>query len=249
MSSEAAYFPNALSGATDVGRGSPENKLRPESKAPEIAAREAPIFDVSDEFLPIESSEEKLSGKVDEASGESSDEFLLAQTANGSRDALGLLFRRHRRAVWSVATRILRDETEAEDLCQEVFILLFQRAKAFDSSRGTASSWIIQIAYHRAMNRRRYLTRRQHYSTQELDEQQISGRQQPLIDEITARNLLRRLREQLSAEQMQTLELHFFEGYSLREIAEMTAQKLGNVRHHFYRGLERLRSNLSTRTE
>lgn len=173
------------------------------------------------------------------------DEELLHRVSLGSKEALGFLFRRHRSAVSNVAQRILKDASEAEDLCQEVFVYLFQKARLFDPGKGSAASWIIQIAYHRAMNRRQYLTHRQHYNTQELDEEQVDGGRQPqLIDEITARSLLSRLREQLSQEQRETLELHFFEGYSLREIAEKTNQKLGNVRHHFYRGLERLRSNL-----
>jgi RNA polymerase sigma-70 factor (ECF subfamily) len=172
------------------------------------------------------------------------DEELLGRIALGSKDALALLFRKHRRTVLNVAERILRDPHEAEDLCQEVFLLLFQKASFFDPSKGTASSWIVQIAYHRAMNRRQYLAHRQHYNAQELDEDQAGGRPQQLIDEITARNLLTRLREQLSEEQKETLELHFFEGHSLREIAEKTNQTLGNVRHHFYRGLDRLRSNV-----
>ena len=179
------------------------------------------------------------------SAGNASDEHLLGEAATGSKDALGLLFRRYRRTVLNVARRILRDETEAEDLCQEVFLLLFQKAQLFDASKGTASSWIIQIAYHRAMNRRQYLAHRHHYNAQEFDEEQIGVRRQPLfIDELTARNLLNRLREQLSEKQRDTLELHFFEGYSLREIAEKTKQPLGNVRHHFYRGIERLRSNV-----
>lgn len=173
------------------------------------------------------------------------DEELLCRVVLGSKDALALLFRKHRRTVLNVAERILRDASEAEDLCQEVFLLLLEKAQLFDASKGTVSSWIIQIAYHRAMNRRQYLAHRQHYNTQELDEEQIGGGRQPqFIDEITARNLLNRLREQLSEEQREALELHFFEGYSLREIADKTNQTLGNVRNHYYRGLERLRSNL-----
>jgi RNA polymerase sigma-70 factor, ECF subfamily len=178
-------------------------------------------------------------------SREVADEILLREVGRESKEALALLFRRHRGVVLNIARRILKDASEAEDLCQEVFLCLFQKAKLFDPGKGTAASWIIQIAYHRAMNRRQYLMHRQHYNTQELDEEQVGGERQPLlIDEITARDLLHRLREQLSEEQRETLELHFFEGYTLREIAEKTNQKVGNVRHHFYRGLERLRSNL-----
>jgi RNA polymerase sigma-70 factor, ECF subfamily len=94
------------------------------------------------------------------------------------------------------------------------------------------------------MNRRKYLTHRQHYNAVEFNEQQIGDSLRPMIDEIAARSLLCRLGEQLSEEQRNTFELHFFEGYSLREIAEKTNQTIGNVRHHFYRGLERLRANV-----
>ena len=174
---------------------------------------------------------------------ETSDDILLGEVANGCRDALALLFRRHRRAVLNLASRILRDASEAEDLCQEVFIFLFEKAKLFDAGKGSASSWIIQIAYHRAINRRQYLSFRQHYNAEGLSEEQVNTTaKRPFVDEIVGRTLLNRFQQQLSAEQRLTLELHFFEGYSFREIAEKTGQTFGNVRHHYYRGLERLRS-------
>jgi RNA polymerase sigma-70 factor (ECF subfamily) len=173
------------------------------------------------------------------------DESLLAEVLRGSKEALGLLFRRHRRSVINVASRILKDSSEAEDLCQEVFLYIFQKAGSFDSVKGTASSWIIQIAYSRALNRRQYLTARQHYNAQELNEEGIEGKQSPLfVDVVLAKSLLRRIKDQLSEEQRYTLELHFFEGYSLREIAQKTGQTIGNIRHHYYRGLERLRSHV-----
>lgn len=174
-----------------------------------------------------------------------SDDELLSQISDGNRIALSILFRRHARRILHVAQRILRDASEAEDLRQEVFLLVFQKAKSFDPTKGTASSWIVQIAYSRALNRKQYLTTRQHYTVQELNEEQlVDVRQLPLVDDVLAKSLLKQLREQLSEEQRSTLELHFFEGYSLREIAEKTNQTLGNVRHHYYRGLERLRANV-----
>jgi len=178
---------------------------------------------------------------------EPTNEVLFAEVSTGSKEALALLFRRHRRVVLNVAKRILRDESEAEDLCQEVFLLLFQRAKLFNAKRGSASSWIIQIAYHRAMNRRQYLAHRRHYQSAEIDAEQIGTSRPLLVEGIAARALLERLRDQLTPDQQKTLELFFFEGYSLREIAEKMNQSLGNVRHHYYRALERLRSNVFPR--
>jgi RNA polymerase sigma-70 factor (ECF subfamily) len=183
------------------------------------------------------------SDPTDLAGTSDTDEDLLCQAGRGSKNALAVLFHRYYRKVLNVAHRILKDVSEAEDLCQEVFIFVLQRARLFDPAKGAASSWIIQIAYHRAINRRQYLTHRQHYASQEFNEEQIVVGPSPLlVSEINSRNLLALLRALLSQEQRETLELHFFEGYSLREIAEKRNQTIGNVRHHYYRGLERLRS-------
>jgi RNA polymerase sigma-70 factor (ECF subfamily) len=176
---------------------------------------------------------------------EPTDEQLLSQVGLGSEDALGLLFRRHARTVFHVAWRILRDEAEADDLRQDVFLYLSERSQHFDAHKGSGASWIMQVTYHRAIDRRRYLDFRQHYRATEFDEQRLPATTgQPSSDALDGRAILGRLKEQLTEAQQQTLELHFFEGYSLREIAEKNGQTVGNVRHHYYRALDRLRSHL-----
>jgi RNA polymerase sigma-70 factor, ECF subfamily len=216
MSSEAAaYFSNGLADASDVGKVADERNH----------------------------SHDEAIGKF--SIPEPTDEQLLSQVGLGSKDALGLLFRRHARAVFHVAWRILRDESEADDLRQEVFIYLSERSQLFDARKGSGSSWIMQVTYHRAIDRRRYLDFRQHYSAEEFDEQRLpTSTAQPSTDALDGRAILDRLRDQLTADQRQALELHFFEGYSLREIAEIRGQTVGNVRHHYYRALDRLRSHL-----
>jgi len=174
-----------------------------------------------------------------------SDEELLEAVGDGSKEALGVLFRLHGRVVFTVAWRILRDQSEADDLRQDVFLYIFERARLYDPRKATALSWIIQVTYHRAIDRRRYLSFRQHYKLEALDEQTVGPTvQEVLTDQLDGKVILDRLRGQLTSDQQQTLELHFFEGYSFREIAEKTSQPVGNVRHHYYRALERLRSNL-----
>lgn len=174
-----------------------------------------------------------------------SDEELLEAVGGGSKDALSLLFHRHGRVVFNVAWRILRDESEADDIRQEVFLYLFERPRLYDPRKATALSWIVQVTYHRAIDRRRYLSFRQHYKLEALDEQRLGPpAAEVLTDQLDGTAILNKLRGQLTSDQQQTLELHFFEGYSFREIAEKSGQPIGNVRHHYYRALERLRSNL-----
>src|SRR5580700_10210867 len=101
---------------------------------------------------------------------EISDELLMGQVRDGDKEALGVLFRRHARSVRNVAYRILRNEAEADDLVQEVFLFIFRKAALFDAAGGAARSWIFQVAYHRAFDRRRHLTFRNFYSIKELDD-------------------------------------------------------------------------------
>ncbi len=178
------------------------------------------------------------------------DAHLLRAVADGSREALGQLFRRHSRSVFNVAWRILKDESEAADLRQDVFLYVFEHAGHFDPEKATAISWIVQVAYHRAFDRRRYLIHRHHYKLEVLDEQRLLLDEEGThVDRIDGQSILEKLRPKLSDEQRKTLELHIFEGYSFREIAERSGQSFGKVQHNYYRAIERLRAILFSGAE
>src|SRR5437870_5084023 len=82
---------------------------------------------------------------------EPSDESVIAQISAGNQEALAILFRRYARLVWSVAERIVRNKAEADDVLQDVFLLIQRRASVFDSSKGTARSLIVHMTYQRAL--------------------------------------------------------------------------------------------------
>src|SRR5262245_11829038 len=81
------------------------------------------------------------------------DEGLMAALQAGAHDALAILFDRYHRLVFSIALRIVRDEGEAEDVTQIVFLDVFRAAAQFDGSKGTCKVWLLQYAYHRAISR------------------------------------------------------------------------------------------------
>jgi RNA polymerase sigma-70 factor, ECF subfamily len=70
-------------------------------------------------------------------SEERSDYLLIAQVKSGDDEGLAILFRRYSRLVWTIGWRILRNKEEAEDLLQDVFLLVRRRAAAFDASKGS----------------------------------------------------------------------------------------------------------------
>ena len=183
---------------------------------------------------------------------EVSDEALMASITDGDKEALASLFRRHARVVRGVAYRVLRDPSEADDLLQDVFLLIHRLCKTFDSSKGPARFWILQMTYRRAISRRRYLTSRHFYTRLDLDdasEKIGDGRSQfapndHAIERMIRQEALQKTFKELSEDQQKTLHLFFFEGYTFEEIAAKLDQTTGNVSHHYYRGLEKLRRQM-----
>jgi len=181
---------------------------------------------------------------------ELSDENVLAHVQAGHDDALAVLFDRYHRLVLSVALKTLRDLGEAEDVTQAVFLEIYKVAAQFDPARGTTKVWLLQYAYHRSINRREYLKRRKFYEVEDLEQVDRAlqeGSQSAVIGSNTLtfqeiRRLVRQALETLNQRQKRTIQLAYFEGMSLNDIAEHTGESLGNVRHNYYRGLQRLRS-------
>jgi RNA polymerase sigma-70 factor (ECF subfamily) len=176
-----------------------------------------------------------------------SDEELMAGLVAKDAEALDLLFGRYSRLVFAIALRILNDRNEAEDVVQEVFFSLYQKAVLYDSGKGAAKGWIVQVAFSRARDRRAHLSRRGFYSGTDVESLQDTLIGQTDVEhEVSVKLDFSHLRcafKELTIIQRRTLELFYFEGLELREISERLREPFGNVRHHFYRGLERLRKS------
>jgi len=172
-----------------------------------------------------------------------SDESLMNHLQAGHADVLAIIFDRYYRLILSVAMKILRDVGEAEDLMQTVFLEIFKSAAQFDPARGTLKVWILQYAYHRAMSRRQHLNVRNFYKNADIAE--LHG--ELLSPEVThfndqeTRQIVTQALGSLNENQSRVLKLAYFEGLSLKEISDRTNDTPGNVRHHYYRGLNKLR--------
>jgi RNA polymerase sigma-70 factor (ECF subfamily) len=182
------------------------------------------------------------------SSVEPSDEALLTQVSRADRQALAILFRRHYRLVLWIARKILRNDAEAEDLAQDVFLRIARKAHLYDSSKGTARSWIVGTTYYQALNRKEYLKDRHFYtsvSPKEKDVEMLAAHDANEYDHsgeaVFGRTRWLQMREVLTEDQWEAIRLHFFEGCTFAEIGQRRNIAISNVRHHFYRGLARLR--------
>jgi len=176
-----------------------------------------------------------------------SDEDLLLRVEREDNAAAAILFDRYADLILGIGVRILHDRGEAEDLVQDVFLGLVRKIRGFDRTKGSARTWIVQIAYRRAFDRRAYLTRRSFYDGTNMDviQNTLYGAADPesqIVDRLSGKQLYGALAE-LNEKQRATLHMYFFDGLGLREISEKLGETLENTRHYYYRGLERLRKS------
>jgi RNA polymerase sigma-70 factor (ECF subfamily) len=174
------------------------------------------------------------------------DDQLMVQLQAGVNDALAVLFERYHRLVFSIALKIVRDRSEAEDVTQNVFLEIYSSVAQFDPGKGTLKVWLLQYAYHRAFNWKSYLNRRNFYNQEGIENLDPAFCGQFFTGGKYAPGELQRLMQQglasLGAPQKRVIELANYEGLSMKEIANKTGDSLSNVRHHYYLGLEKLRS-------
>jgi RNA polymerase sigma-70 factor (ECF subfamily) len=178
------------------------------------------------------------------------DSELIRLLLSGDHDALAVIVDRYQRLVFSVALRIVKDEGEAEDVVQIVFTDIFKRAEQFDPSRGTLKMWLLQYAYSRSVNRRHYLEQRQFYSQLDVDDLNPLGfsagrNRSDGLSTAEVGRLLEQAIHSLRPSQQVAITLIYFEGLTLEEAAQRTGETLAAIRHHYYRGLMKLREFIS----
>jgi RNA polymerase sigma-70 factor (ECF subfamily) len=174
------------------------------------------------------------------------DDELMSHLRAGVNDALAVLFERYHRLVFSIALKIVRDRGEAEDVMQSVFLEIYRSVAQFDPGKGTLKVWLLQYAYHRALNRKKYLNARKFYSHESLEDLNPFPDGQSFTSGRYGPGELKRLLQQglssLGEPQKRVIELASYEGFSMKEIADKTGDSLSEVRHHYYRGLKKLQA-------
>ena len=182
------------------------------------------------------------------AESQAEDVSCLRRIASGDQAAAGGLYDRHSRALYSLILRIVGDETEAEDVLQEVFAQAFRQASRYDASRGAVAAWLLMMARSRAIDRLRARRTRFEGATGEVTLDEMPDAQPNvaavmLTDEQTRK--VRRALGQLPLLQRMAIELAYYEGLSHSEIAERLEQPLGTVKTRIRLGLLKLRDTLT----
>lgn len=176
------------------------------------------------------------------------DRDLVARVSGGDHAAFSELYRRYATSAFGLASRILGDQTMAEEALQEVFLSVWRRAGAFDPARGSVRSWLFAQIHHRAVDlvRREEAERRRSRST--IEPEAAEDDMDEVIEEgwLTARREhVKRALTTLSTDQRQMIELAYYGGLTQSEVAAATGVPLGTVKSRTLAAMRRLRQVLA----
>ena len=172
---------------------------------------------------------------------------LVELVAQKDAGALEALYDRYGRAAYSLARRILTEETLAQDVVQEVFLSLWRDARRFDAGRGTVATYLLSMTHHRAVDvvRREENLRRWRTSDEGLElAPDPKARVEDEVEASERRNEVRAALAELPAAQREALLLAYFGGYTQREVAALVGVPLGTVKTRMAAGMRKMREAL-----
>jgi RNA polymerase sigma-70 factor (ECF subfamily) len=174
---------------------------------------------------------------------------LLARVAQGDEAAFAELFRLLSPRVLGLVRRVVRDQAQAEEITQEVFVEVWRTATRYEPGRGSAETWVTMLAHRRAVDRVR--------SEQARTDRQVraavavpvaeSTPEVVVLDGIGSELDSRRVRaalDGLTGRQREAIELAFYGGYTYPQVARALDVPLGTIKTRIRDGLIRLRSQL-----
>lgn len=174
------------------------------------------------------------------------DAALVRRVADGDRQAFLQLYDRYASRVYGLALHILRDAMAAEEVTQDAFVKLWEKAATFDLRRGSVATWLLTITRRTAIDRLRHEARRPPLADPPPEgpgwptPQPDAGTLSEEARWMTVRFAL----ADLPLEQRQAITLAFYYGLSHRQIAEHLGLPLGTVKTRIRLGMEKLRRAL-----
>lgn len=178
------------------------------------------------------------------------DEDIVRRVAEGDQTAIAALYDRHRRVVFALALRVLRDRGEAEEVLVDVFLQVWRIASRFDPGRGSVSAWLMTLTRSRAVDRLRARPREAMVSADletaaERPSEDAAGPEEAM-DVVLRRRRVTAAIATLDEPQRRAIALAYYGGLTHSEIAARLGEPLGTVKSRIRHGLMALRNSLAS---
>lgn len=175
------------------------------------------------------------------------DQELMSRLGEGDQFALASLYERYNSILYSVARRIMGESASAEEVLQDTFFQLWQKASQFDSARGSLIGWLLTIVRHRAISRVRKKDDR--FYSRPLGDNLV-GRHNgasTVLEQQIARELVSAALAGLPKVQLEAITLAYFGGMTCEEIAVRTRAPLGTIKGRLRCALKTMKGTLDKR--
>jgi RNA polymerase sigma-70 factor (ECF subfamily) len=179
------------------------------------------------------------------------DRLLMRNIQARDSQAMAQLYDLYSGLLFGLIRKMVREEQEAEDLLQEVFCKIWDKAEQFDADRGRAFTWIVSLTRNRTIDylrSRRHKDKEREAATIDDPEFQLTdhGGTSPLESTIKEERatLLRNALQEIPDKQRRVLEISYFKGLSQREISDKHDIPLGTVKTRMRQGMIKLKSLL-----
>jgi RNA polymerase sigma-70 factor (ECF subfamily) len=176
---------------------------------------------------------------------------VLEYASSTTPDHLLALYSEHADTARALASRLLYDPCEAEDVVQEVFLSLWRHPDCFDPDRGTGRAWLLTVVRNRSLDHLRRRCQRSREDVSELADRLPDPQAGDLLEDLTSAaraDLLWRLVDGLPRCQADLIRRAFVSGQTHQEIADATGLPLGTVKSRIRLGLEKLRTAMRSAT-
>jgi RNA polymerase sigma-70 factor (ECF subfamily) len=168
---------------------------------------------------------------------------LIERLSRRDPDALAVIYDRYAQPAYSVLLRITRDVGVAEDLLQELFMRVWNRARDYDAQRGAIGSWMLTIARNMAIDHVRSAHARFTNRLKPIEDiERVAGKNAGIESALDRSRTVQAAFSSLGEKEKQVVELAYFEGLSQTEIASKLGQPLGTVKSWTRSALGRLRA-------
>ena len=189
---------------------------------------------------------------LDPPAGEDPEEQpdMPERAAQGDREALARIYDRYWRRVYSLALRMLRNQRQAEEIAQDVFLTVWRRGGTYNKERGSFPTWIMSVAHNRCIDELRKVRRRARLPTFDIDDLHVepSGDSEEVTKAVfnsLDREALLEALDRLPPAQKEVIMMAYFQGLTQSEISDELSTPLGTVKTRMRLGLHKMRGLLA----